>query len=117
MRADGVSLVPGWGSRDDLEHSFRRLELIKAPQKMIIYTCARWQEALLEQLAGAMLHYPHRSEGECYTGVNLLGSESVVAAHAVRVGRSGARSLREVLFKPVTGSPFVWGEASTVTTT
>lgn len=113
-RGDGVALaaLSGWGSRDDLENSFQRLERIKAPQKVIIYSCARWHEAVLDQLSAALLRYPHHIEGECYISVNLLGNESTVACHAVEIRHSGILTLPEALMRPVTGSPFRWGTAS-----
>lgn len=110
-KGDGVSLaaLSGWGSRDDLENSFQKLERIKAPQKMIIYTCARWQEAVLDQLTAALLRYPHHIAGERYISVNLLGNESQVICHAVQLRRSGTLTLAETVLRPVPGSPFRWG--------
>lgn len=109
-KGDGLKLavLSGWGSRDDLENSFQQLERIKAPQKIIIYSCARWHEAVLDQLSAALLRYPHHIEGEWYISVNLLGNESKVVSHAVQIRRSGELTLPEVLLLPVAGSPFSW---------
>jgi hypothetical protein len=110
-RGDAVTLaaISGWGDRDELERSFVRLETIKAPQKLLFYTCARWQEAVLDQLAAALLRYPHHIEGEEYIAVNMLGAESRIAAHVRRIGRGGSITLEQALLQPLSGSPFQWG--------
>lgn len=110
-RGDGVSLaaMSGWGDREELETSFVHLEMIKAPQKLLLYTCARWQDAVLDQLGAALLRYPHHIEGEEYIALNLLGAESSIAAHVRRISASGRITLEQALLQPLPGSPFAWG--------
>src|SRR5437870_12724919 len=83
----------------------------KAPQKTIIYSCAKWQDAVLEQLGAALLRYPHHIEGEQYLALNLLGSEQKMAAHSFVIPRNGNLNpgdLERLL--PVPGSPYPWGD-------
>jgi hypothetical protein len=65
-RGDGImaAFLSGWGNRDELDRRFQMLETIKAPQKTIIYSCTKWQDAVLEQLEAALLRYPHHIEGK-----------------------------------------------------
>lgn len=113
-RGDAVSLaiMSGWGDREELEQSFVHLEAIKAPQKVLFYTCARWQDAVLDQLSAALLRYPHHIEGEEYLAINLLGAECRIAAHLRRIAHSGRITMADALLEPVPGSPFQWGAAS-----
>ena len=113
-RGDGVSLaaMSGWGDREELERSFIHLEAVKAPQKVLLYTCAKWQDAVLEQLAAALLRYPHHIEGEEYLAINLFGADSQIAAHIRRVSSSGRITLQQSLLTPVAGSPFKWGKTT-----
>ena len=65
-RGDAViaAFLSGWGNREELEARFQKLEIIKAPYKAVIYSCTKWQDAVLEQLQAALLRYPHHIEGE-----------------------------------------------------
>ena len=88
---DGImgAFLSGWGDRQELERRFQSLETIKSPLKTIIYSCVKWQDAVLEQLGAALLRYPHHIEGEQYLALNLLGSEQKMAAHAIVIPRNG----------------------------
>ena len=111
-RGDGImaAFLSGWGDRQELERRFQTLETIKAPQKAIIYSCAKWQDAVLEQLEAALLRYPHHIEGEQYLSLNLLGSEQKMAVYSIVLPRSGKLQPGDLdLFQPLAGSPFAWG--------
>jgi len=112
-RGDGImaAFLSAWGDRQELERRFQVLETIKAPQKTIIYSCAKWQDAVLEQLGAALLRYPHHIEGEQYLALNLLGSEQKMAAHSIVIARNGNLNpgdLERLL--PLPGSPYPWGD-------
>jgi hypothetical protein len=112
-RGDGImaTFLSAWGDRQELERRFQILETIKAPQKTIIYSCAKWQDAVLEQLGAALLRYPHHIEGEQYLALNLLGSEQRMAAHSIVIARNGNLNpgdLERLL--PLPGSPYPWGD-------
>jgi hypothetical protein len=85
-----------------------RLETLKAPQKLLLYTCLRWEEAVVEQLSAAILRYPHHIEGEQYLALNLKGTETQISAYVRDIPRSGILSLSEAMFQPLPGSPFSW---------
>jgi len=110
-KGDAIVLAAfsGWGDREDLERSFLALEHLKAPQKILIYTCARWQEAVLDQLAGALQRFPDHIEGEQYIALNILPFESRIVVHARQLTCSGPLKLHDAVFKPLQGSPFQTG--------
>ncbi len=111
-RGDGLmaAFLSGWGDRQELERRFQRLETIKAPQKVIIYSCVKWQEAVLEQLQAALLRYPHHITGEQYLALNVLGTEKRLAAHCITIPRDGILNQSDLgLMRPLAGSPFKWG--------
>jgi hypothetical protein len=90
---------------------FQTLETIKASQMTTIYSCAKWQDAVLKQLGAASLRYPHHIEGEQYLALNLLGSEQKVAAHAIVIPRNGNLNAGDFeRFLPLPGSPYPWGD-------
>jgi hypothetical protein len=112
-RGDGImaAFLSGWGDRQELERRFQVLETIKAPQKAIIYSCTKWQDAVLEQLGAALLRYPHHIQGEQYLALNLLGNEQKLAAHSIVITHDGnldKRDLERLL--PLPGSPYLWGD-------
>lgn len=110
-RGDAIMLAAfsGWGDRDDLEGRFQQLETLKAPQKLFLYSCLKWQEAVIEQLEAALLRYPHHIEGEQYVALNLMGSTQSLGAHMFIVPRSGTLELTDVsTLLQVSGSPFGW---------
>jgi hypothetical protein len=112
-RGDGIlfAFLSGWGDRRELEDRFLQLETIKAPQKAIIYSCTKWQQAVLEQLGAALLRYPHHIGGEQYLMLNLLGSAQSVATHSIVIPRDGELQPVDIeLLRPLAGSPFHWGE-------
>jgi hypothetical protein len=77
----------------------------------MIYSCAKWQAAVLEQLGAAMLRYPHQIEGEQYLALNLLGSEQKMAAHSMLIPRNGNLNPGDLDgLRPLPGSPYRWGD-------
>jgi len=112
-RGDGImaAFLSGWGDRQELDRRFQTLETIKAPQKAIIYSCAKWRDAVLEQLGAALLRYPHHIEGEQYLALNLLGSEQRMAAHSIVIPRNGNLNPGDLdRLLPLPGSPYPWGD-------
>jgi hypothetical protein len=109
---DGASLfamATGWGDRSELENSLEWLEAFKCPQKLFVYTCSKWQEAVLDQIRAALLRYPYHMEGEQYLFMNLLGAENRFHLLLADVGRNGGESFRNHnMLQPVPGSPFSW---------
>ncbi len=103
-----LAIASSWGDREELERSFHRLLLLKAPQKLLLYTCTKWQDAVLDQLSGAVLRYPHHLEGEEYIAANLVGAERKVYGTTLTIPHSGSLKLQETTFRPVAGSPFRW---------
>jgi hypothetical protein len=111
-RGDGImaAFLSGCGDREELERRFQRLETIKAPQKAIIYSCKKWQEAVLEQLKAALLRYPHHIEGEEYLALNVVGAEKQLAVHWMTIPRSGNLTQSDLEgMQPLPGSPYQWG--------
>jgi hypothetical protein len=111
-RGDAIMLaaLSGWGDRTDLERRFQQLETLKAPHKLFLYSCLKWQEAVIEQLEAALLRYPHHIEGEQYVTLNLMGSTQALGAHMFTVPRSGPLKLADVsgFLQQLSGSPFAW---------
>jgi hypothetical protein len=103
-----LAAFSGWGERSDLERSFGRLMLLKSPQKVLVYTCLKWQEAVLEQLTAALMRYPHHIEGEQYIAINMLAAEGKVYGMVCDVPHGGRLNLQEANFLPVQSSPFSW---------
>jgi hypothetical protein len=65
----------------------------------------------LEQLAGAMLRYPHHIEGEQYVTLNLIGTERKLAAHWITIPHNGNLTKHDLeLMLPLPGSPYKWGD-------
>jgi len=110
-RGDAILMAAysGWGDRQDLERRFHQLETLKAPHKLLLYSCLKWQEAVLEQIAAALLRYPHHIQGEQYLALNLMGPSQTLGAHLFTVPRSGVLQPDDVSRLPeVPGSPFSW---------
>lgn len=109
-RGDAVQLacLSGWGDREELERAFQDLEALKAPQKLIVYSCARWEDAVLDQLSAALLRYPHHIEGEHYVSLNLNGAARQLSAHWRPILHSGSMPVADAAFQPIAGSPFTW---------
>lgn len=109
---DGVSLfamATGWGDRKELEMSLEWLEAFKCPQKLFVYSCSKWHEAVLDQIRAALLRYPYHIEGEQYLFMNLVGAENRLDLFSADLERSGRQpSQHEGLLRPVAGSPFRW---------
>jgi hypothetical protein len=104
-----LAIGSGWGNREELEESFHRLLVLKAPQKLLLYSCTNWKEAVLEQLTGAMMRYPQHIQGEQYLAVNLAAMEGKVFANVCDVPHDGSLTLEESRFVPLPGSPYEWG--------
>lgn len=103
------AMTTGWGDRSELETSLKWLEAFKCPQKLFVYTCNKWQDAVLDQIRGALLRYPYHIEGEEYLFMNLIGSENRFHLFAADLDRSGQQPARhETLLRNVAGSPFQW---------
>jgi hypothetical protein len=103
-----LAALSGWGERSDLERSFANLMLLKSPQKVLLYTCLKWQEAVIEQLTAALMRYPHHIEGEQYIAINMLAAQGKVYGMVCEVPHSGSLDVREASFLPVQDSPFSW---------
>jgi hypothetical protein len=110
-QGDGIvfAAATGWGDRSDVEGRFVRLETLKAPQKLFVYTCSKWQEAVLEQISAVLLRYPHHLGGEQYLIANLLGAEQKVHVYLAEFRQDGPQGrYRPDTLRPITGSPFSW---------
>ncbi len=64
--------------------AFYRLLILKAPQKVLLYSCAKWKEEVLEQLTGAVMRYPQHIQGEQYLAVNLAAMEGKVFGRSAK---------------------------------
>jgi len=111
-RQDGAALfamTTGWGDRGELETSLEWLEAFKCPQKLFVYSCTKWQEAVQDQIRAALLRYPYHIAGEQYLFMNLVGAENRVHLLLADLDRDGRQSsTHETLLRPVPGSPFSW---------
>jgi len=109
---DGATLfamTTGWGDRTELDISLEWLEAFKCPQKLFVYSCSKWQDAVLEQIGGALLRYPYHMQGEQYLFMNLVGAENRMHLFTADLERSGRSSFSPGgLLHPVSGSPFSW---------
>jgi hypothetical protein len=107
-KSDVPVLVIGsaWSDRAELDRSFHRLLLMKAPQKMLIYSCKKSQRDVLEQLSHAVACFPYHLGGEEYVAINIAGAEQHSFATALRLRQDGPISATAVHFDEVEGSPF-----------
>jgi hypothetical protein len=105
---DAPVLVIGsaWTDRAELDRSFHRLLLMKAPQKLLIYSCKKSQKDVLDQLAHAVAHFPYHFAGEEYVAVNIAGAEQQSFATALRLTHDGHIPPSAAHFHEVKGSPF-----------
>jgi hypothetical protein len=79
------------------------------PEKLFIYSCSKWREAVYDQIEGTLLRYPYHIQGEQYIFMNLIGAENRFDLAVADVGQSGPQVPRnDRLLKPVPGSPFGW---------
>jgi hypothetical protein len=104
-----LAMNTGWGDRNELEMSLEWLEAFKCPQKLLVYSCSKWQEAILDQIRGALIRYPYHMEGEQYLFLNLVGPENrfhLLLANSERDGRQAF--VNDTVLQPVPGSPFSW---------
>jgi hypothetical protein len=112
LERDGAALfamTTGWGDRSDLEMSLEWLEAFKCPQKLFVYTCSKWQDAVLDQIRAALRRYPYHMQGEQYLFMNLLGAENRFHLLSADLDRSGRQpSTKDIVLRPVPGSPFSW---------
>jgi hypothetical protein len=107
-KSDAPVLVIGsaWADRAELDRSFHRLLLMKAPQKMLIYSCKKSQKDVLEQLSHAVACFPYHLAGEEYVAVNIAGAEQQSFATALRLTQDGPILPSAGYFHDVQGSPF-----------
>jgi hypothetical protein len=105
---DAPVLVIGsaWTDRAELDRSFHRLLLMKAPQKLLLYSCKKSQKDVLDQLAHAVAHFPYHFAGEEYVAVNIAGAEQQSFATALRLTNDGNIPPSAAHFHEVSGSPF-----------
>lgn len=104
-----LAIGSGWGNREELEESFHRLLILKAPQKLLLYSCLNWKDAVLEQLTGAVMRYPQHIQGEQYLAANLAAAEGKVYGSVCNIPHDGVLNLQESRFLPLPGSPYAWG--------
>jgi hypothetical protein len=103
------AMATGWGSRNELEISLEWLEAFKCPQKLFVYSCTKWQDAVLDQMRAALLRYPYHMEGEQYLFMNLVGAENRFHLYLADLDRSGPlSSMDNTALLLVPGSPFGW---------
>jgi hypothetical protein len=103
------AMATGWGDRGELEMSLEWLQAFKCPQKLFVYTCSRWQEAVLDQIRATLLRYPYHVEGEQYLFMNLVGAESRFHLFVADLNRGGRQpSTNQALVHAIEGSPFSW---------
>ena len=109
------TVATGWGDRSEVERALEWLEALKSPQKLFVYACSKWQEAVREQIHAALLRYPYHLEGEQYLFMNLLGLESKMHLLVADMPRHGPLvSYQPHLLQPLPGSPFLWSTRSGV---
>ncbi len=101
-----VVIGSAWSDRAELDRSFHRLLLMKAPQKLLIYSCKKSQQDVLDQLSHAVTSFPYHLAGEEYVAVNLAGAEQQSFATALRMTHDGRNPASVTLFHDVVGSPF-----------
>jgi hypothetical protein len=103
------AMATGWGDRAELETSLGSLESFKCPQKLFVYTCTKWQDAVLDQIRAALIRYPYHIEGEQYLFMNLVGSENRFHLFTADLNRSGVQvATHDTILRSVPGSPFSW---------
>jgi hypothetical protein len=95
-----------WSDRAELDRSFHRLLLMKAPQKMLIYSCKKSQQDVLDQLSHAVACFPYHLGGEEYVAVNIAGAEQQSLATSLRLTDDGPIPASAAHFHEVQGSPF-----------
>jgi hypothetical protein len=104
-----LAMTTGWGDRSGLEQAFEWLEALKCPQKLFVYSCSKWHEAVLDQIRGALIRYPYHLEGEQYLFLNLVGSENRFHLVFANIERNGRQAFADgTVLRPVPGSPFSW---------
>jgi hypothetical protein len=107
-KSDAPVLVIGsaWSDRAELDRSFHRLLLMKAPQKMLIYSCKKSQRDVLDQLSHAVACFPYHLGGDDSVAVNIAGAEQQSFATALRLTHDGPIPASAAHFQEVKGSPF-----------
>lgn len=98
----------GWGDRAELDRALERLFVLKCPQKMLFFSCSKWQAEVHEQLDYAVRRYGRHIPGEQYIAVNLLGVERRLIAMLAEAGLDN----RMLGFRTLPASPFVWVAAA-----
>jgi hypothetical protein len=107
-KSEAPVLVIGsaWSDRAELDRSFHRLLLMKAPQKLLIYSCKKSQKDVLDQLSHAAACFPYHLAGEEYVAVNIAGAEQQSFATTLRLTHDGRVPVSGSHFQDVKGSPF-----------
>jgi hypothetical protein len=95
-----------WSDRAELDRSFSRLLMLKAPQKLLIYSCKKNQADVLDQLSHAVVHFPCHVAGEEYVAVNIAGAEKQALGTVLRVTNDGSVPVSAAVFQPLEGSPY-----------
>jgi hypothetical protein len=113
--ASVFATTTGWGDRSELDTSLEWLEAFKCPQKLFVYSCSKWQEAVLDQIRAALLRYPYHLQGEQYLFMNLLGAENRFHLLSADMETGGPQSFKNnSVLRPVAGSPFAWSVRQSV---
>ena len=99
------AMTTGWGDRRELQSSLELLESFKCPEKLFIYSCSKWREAVHDQIEGTLLRYPYHILGRSrfcnhYTAAGVPGQESPV--HPAPLWRASWR--RHYAFRKVVDS-------------
>jgi hypothetical protein len=102
------AMATGWGDRNELETALERLESFKCPQKLFVYSCNKWQEAVLDQIRAVLLRYPYHIEGEQYLFMNLVGAENRFHLLFADIKSGGQSFHHDTVLQSVSGSPFSW---------
>jgi hypothetical protein len=115
-RRDGrtvFAMATAWGGRAEVQQGLDYLEELKSPDKLLVYSCTKWQDAVIDQIEGSLLEYPYHLKGERYLFFNLLGMQNRFELMTCEVDHDGLPYNREdVRLHPVSGSPFAWSTGS-----
>ena len=109
--APTLVVATAWGDRNEFDRTLRWIETLKCPQKLLVYTCSKWHDLVLDQIRSSLSDYPYHLEGEQYLFMNLLGRERCFHLQVADVCSTGRVSTVSESLKPVSGSPFYWIES------
>ena len=113
-RVPVFAALSGWGGPEEVEQALHRLLSFKCPQKLFLYSCSKWRDAVLQQIEAGLLRYPYHLRGEQYLFLNLLGSQARFDLDEINIHQDGPlpASAHQALLRKVTGSPFAWRNKS-----